>query len=291
MSRFRDRAWLLCLPAALVLVLVAGWPLVRTMLFAFTDATLSDLAHFEWVGLLNFQDLWLDPDWWRSVSNTFLFVALSVTIETALGLAFALLLHTRLQGRGFLRAAVLAPWAIPTVVSAKMWAWMFNDQFGVINKMLLAIGAIHQPIAWLAEDRLTLLAVVLVDVWKTTPFMTILLLAGLQTIPTSLYEAAALDGASAFRRFRSITLPLLRPALGVAILFRLLDALRIFDLPYVLSSNSRSVAVMSVYARQQLVDFQDVGYGSAASILIFTLIGTVALLFVATGVRPWKARP
>jgi len=287
----KDRAWLYCLPAVLVLALVAGWPLARTAVNAFTDATLSDLGRSRWVGLLNFQDLWRDPDWWRSVANTVVFVGLSVTAETLVGLGLALLLDARVRGRGILRAAVLAPWAIPTVVSAKLWAWMFNDQFGVVNAVLQRLGLADRPIAWLAEDRLTLLVVVLVDVWKTTPFVTLLLLAGLQTIPKTLHEAAALDGVPPLRRFWSITLPLLRPALFVAVLFRTLDAFRIFDLPYVLSSNSRSVAVMSVYARQQLVDFQDVGYGSAASILIFAVIGTLALLFVATGARQWRDQP
>lgn len=275
--------WLFCAPAIIVIAMVAGWPLARTSYLAFTDASLSNLGSYEWVGLTNFKFLIEDPDWWQSVWNTFVFVFWSVSIETILGLFIALVLNSAFRGRGALRAAVLIPWAIPTVVSAKMWAWMFNDQYGVINEILVSLGLVSGRIAWLAEDSLALFTVVAVDVWKTTPFMALLILAGLQTIPKNIYEAARIDGIPPVKQFLTITLPLLMPSLLVAVIFRTLDALRIFDLPYVLTSNSKSVAVMSVYARQQLVDFQDFGYGSAVSFLIFVLIGTITLLIIATG--------
>ncbi|HEU4952294.1 MAG TPA: sugar ABC transporter permease [Holophagaceae bacterium] len=285
------RPWRFLAPALAVLALVAGWPVLRTVFYAFTNASLLDPGAHRWVGLANFQDLLRDADWWRSVWNTVRFAAVSVTAETALGLGLALLLHAKFPGRGLARACALVPWAVPTVVSAKMWAWMLNDQFGAVNAALMHLGLVRHPIAWLAEDATALWAVAAVDVWKTTPFMALLLLAGLQTIPEHLHEAARLDGASAWRRFRDITLPLLRPALLVAVLFRALDALRIFDLPFVLTSNSRSTAVMSVFARQQLMDFQDVGYGSAASFLIFVVVGSAALLLIAAGRRRWEAGP
>jgi trehalose/maltose transport system permease protein len=160
-----------------------------------------------------------------------------------------------------------------------MWNWMLHDQFGVINDLLMRLGAISTPIAWTANADTALWAVVMVDVWKTTPFMALLILAALQMLPGDIYEAARVDGVHPVRVFFRITLPLIRPALLVAVIFRALDALRVFDLIYVLTANSRDTMSMSVYARQQLVDFQEVGLGSAASTLIFLII---ALLIVIT---------
>jgi trehalose/maltose transport system permease protein len=153
------------------------------------------------------------------------------------------------------RAIVLIPWAIPTVVSARMWNWMLHDQFGVVNDLLLRLGVISAPIAWTANTDTALWAVVMVDVWKATPFMALLILAGLQMLPGDIYEAARVDGIHPVRVFFRVTLPLIRPALLVAVVFRALDALRVFDLVYVLTANTAETQSMSVYARQQLVDF------------------------------------
>ena len=281
LSRERAKfAWLMCIPALGLLAAVAGYPLLRTLYYSFTDAKLATLDAPKWIGLENFVYLFQDADWWRSVFNTLLFSAFSIPLEFIIGMWFALLLHSQFRGRGVVRAAVLVPWAIPTVVSAQMWSWMFHDQYGVINEVFNMLGLLHSRPAWLAEPSLTLLAVVAVDVWKSTPFVTLLLLAGLQTIPMSLYEAARLDGVSRFNRFRYLTLPMLRPAIAVTLIFRLLDTLRIFDLPYVLTSHSKRVASMSIFARQQMMDFQDVGYGSAASFLIFCVIGVIAYVYL-----------
>jgi trehalose/maltose transport system permease protein len=279
------QSWLFCLPALTLLFALTLLPLWRTFHDSLTDAHLGAAKAANWVGLKNYIYLLQDPDWWHSVKNTFIFTVISVFFETLIGLGIALLLHSNIRGRGLLRTAVLIPWAIPAVVSARIWAWMFNDMYGVINEILIRLGIISHPIAWLADDRWAMATLVLVDVWKTTPFMALLLLAGLQSIPTSLHEASQVDGASAWKEFRSVTLPLLRPALGVAILFRLLDALRIFDLPFVLTSNSKSTSVISIYARQQMVDFQDVGYGSAAAFLIFCMTAVVAVLYLASAKR------
>lgn len=276
-------AWLFVLPMILVLAAVAAWPLGRTVWFSLTDAKLDDLAGAQYVGLANFSYLLTDPDWWAAVRNTLVFTFFSVSIETILGLGIALALNAHFAARGTLRAAVLIPWAIPTVVSAQMWSWMFNDVFGIINKLLMGAGLIEKGIAWTASPDTALMAVVIVDVWKTTPFMALLILAGLQMLPGEIYEAARVDGISPLTVFRKVTLPLLKPALLVAVIFRVLDALRIFDLIYVMTGNNKSTMSMSVYARQQLVDFQDVGFGSTASTLLFLLIAafTVAYLTVA----------
>jgi trehalose/maltose transport system permease protein len=280
-------AWAFIAPALIVLALVAGWPLARTIWFSFTDADLNNLNDYSFIGfenyLANYDGEWLglltDPDWWRSVWNTLWFTLVSVSIETVLGITVALILNAHFPGRGIMRAIILIPWAIPTVVSAKMWNWMLHDQFGVINDMLLRLGAIGEPITWTASPDTALWTVVMVDVWKTTPFMALLILAALQMLPQDIYEAARVDGVHPVRVLFRVTLPLIKPALLVAVIFRALDALRVFDLVYVLTANSRDTMSMSVFARQQLVDFQEVGLGSAASTLIFLII---ALLVAAT---------
>lgn len=277
------QAWFFLAPLLATLLAVAAWPLLRTILFSFTDANLSDLTIWKFVGLANYLYLFEDPLWWRAVGNTLLFTVLSVGLETILGLIIALTLDAHLPGRGLLRAAILIPWAIPTVVSAKMWAWMLHDLYGVINAVLLSIGLIDRPYAWLADPSLAMAAVVMVDVWKSTPFMALLILAALQALPQGIYEATRVDGIHPLKVFFHITLPLIRPALLVAVIFRGLDALRVFDVIYVLTGNNENTATMSVYARQQLVDFQDVGFGSAAATSLFLIVAIVTAIVVTLG--------
>jgi trehalose/maltose transport system permease protein len=288
----RLEPWLFCAPALLAIALVALAPLLQTFYFSFTDARLGFSDSARWTGLANYHFLLKDPEWWRAVLNTVVFCLIAVSLELVFGLMLALLLNLPFRGRAAVRAAVLIPWAIPAVVSARMWAWMFNDLYGVVNHVLLKLGVIDHPWAWLADPALSLFVVVVVDVWKTTPFAALLLLAGLQSIPNSLIEAARVDGISAWKRFTAITLPLLKPAIAVTVIFRSLDTLRIFDLPFVLTSNSKETLVMSVYARQQLIDFQDVGYGSAAAVLIFFVIALIALLYIGINRRSvWGESP
>ncbi|PMS14901.1 ABC transporter permease [Trinickia dabaoshanensis] len=271
----RRQAWLMMLPALAALTAVAGWPLARTAWFSLTDAQLSDLAHWHFVGLANYigpAGVLRDPDWWHACATTVMFALMSVSLETLAGLAVALLLDTPSRIRTVLRAAVLVPWAIPTVVSAKIWSWMLNDQFGIVNAMLQSAGFIHAPLAFTADARLVFPTIVLVDVWKTTPFMALLMLAALQTVPRDCYEAARIDGVPRARVFARVTLPLIWPGVLVAMVFRSLDALRVFDLIYVMTSNSRATKSMSVYVREQLIDFQQVGFGSAAAVLLFLAI-------------------
>lgn len=269
-------------PMLAVLALVALWPLLQTIWYGFTNAALGGgTARF--VGISNFASLLGDPQWWHSVANTLIFVAFSVSIEAALGTVIALALNRRFPGSGLVRAAVIVPWAVPTVVSAKLWAWMLNDVFGIVNAVLVDLGLLARPVAWIASPHTALLSVVLVDVWKTTPFVALLLLAGLQMIPTAVYEAARIDGAGPVQVFFSITLPLLRPAFLVALIFRTLDALRVFDIIYVMAGDNPASMSMSVFARQQLVEFQDVGYGSAAASLLFLIVAIVTVIYVRAG--------
>lgn len=277
------QAWLFLTPVLAALLLVAAWPLARTILFSLTDANLSDLTNWKFVGLANYLYLFEDPLWWRAVGNTLLFTLLSVGLETLFGLIIALVIDAHLPGRGLMRAAILIPWAIPTVVSAKMWAWMLHDLYGVVNALLLSSGLIDRPYAWLADPSLAMASVVMVDVWKSTPFMALLIMAALQALPQSMYEAARVDGVSPVKVFFHITLPLIRPALLVAVIFRGLDALRVFDVIYVLTGNNENTATMSVYARQQLIDFQDVGFGSAAATALFLIVALLTAIVVTWG--------
>ena len=276
-------AWLFLAPMIVALLLVAAWPLIRTILFSFTDANLSDLSNWEFIGLANYIYLFEDPLWWKAVRNTLFFTVISVALETAIGMVIALTLNAHMPGRGLLRAAVLIPWAIPTVVSAKMWSWMLNDQYGVMNAMLLSVGLIDRPLAWLANPTLSMVSIIAVDVWKATPFMALLILAALQTLPGEVYEAARVDGVHPVKVFFRVTLPLIRPALLVAVIFRGLDALRVFDVIYVLMGNNENTASMSVYARQQLVENADVGYGSTAATCLFLVVALVTVLVVMVG--------
>ena len=285
-------AWLFLAPMVLLMLVVAVWPLARSIWFSFTDININDISAFQFVGLENYMGdygLFFNPneeggfwagDWGISIRNTFSFALVSVILETLTGLGVALLLNQEFKGRGLVRTAVLVPWAIPTIVSAKMWGWMLNDQFGVINNYLMALGLISQKIAWTAEPAYALWTVVLVDVWKTTPFMALLILAALQTVPKDCYEAARVDGVHPLRVFWKITLPLIRQPLLVAVVFRLLDSLRVFDLIYVLTSNGSTTISMSGFVRREMVEYGNMGYGSAASTSLFLIILLTAIIFL-----------
>ncbi|ATG74209.1 ABC transporter permease [Zobellella denitrificans] len=284
-------AWVLVAPAMILLAAVAGWPLLRTLFYSLTDAALDAPHEYHFVGLANYLELTdsgaygvlADPLWWQAVGNTLWFTGVSVSLELVLGMLLALLMNQTFRGQGLVRTAILVPWAIPTIVTAKMWGWMFHDQFGVVNDLLLRVGLIDQPLAWIASPSLSMWAVVLADVWKTTPFMALMLLAALQLIPKDLYEAARVDGANAWQRFWRITLPLIMPALIVALIFRVMDALRVFDLIYVLTSNSEATISISGYARDQMVSYQEMGFGSAASVLVFMMVAGIAACFLYVG--------
>ncbi|MEC9435203.1 MAG: sugar ABC transporter permease [Pseudomonadota bacterium] len=280
-------------PMLAVLAFVAGWPLARTVWFSLTDASLGDLAGAQWVGLNNYLEwfdygdgdgeyfgLLADPGWWNAVVNTLRFALVTVSVETVLGMIVALVLNAEFPGRGWVRAAVLIPWAIPTIVSAKMWAWMLNDQFGMINDLGMRLGLLSAPVAWIASGDTALIAVMIVDIWKTTPFMALLILAGLQMIPRDIYEAARIDGVHPVRVFWKVTLPLVAPALIVATIFRGLDALRVFDIVYVLTPNNAQTSTMSVFAQQNLFQFDKFAYGSAASTLLFLVIAFITIGYI-----------
>jgi trehalose/maltose transport system permease protein len=203
-----------------------------------------------------------------------------VALETFFGICVALIIHSNFKGRGVIRTAMLVPWAIPTVVSSRMWQWMLHDNYGVINDLLVnRLHILDNKVAFLSNANTSLPSIIAVDVWKTTPFMALLILAGLQIIPGDVYEASRVDGASKWQQFWQITLPLLRPALLVALIFRTLDAFRVFDIVYVMKGYAAEVMTVAVWAQQDLVARGRLGRGSAASVMIFLCIGLMVILY------------
>ena len=272
-SKLRRRqtrlAWLLLVPALAVVAFVAIYPLGKTVYQSFTDQQfLAGITPTKWVG-------------W---DNYFKFTVITVLFEFALGLTIALVVNSKFRGRGLMRAIMLVPWAIPTVVAAQMWKWMLDDTYGVVNDAGVKAHVISHPHAWIADPATTLAAVSAVDIWKTAPFVALLLLAGLQVIPNDLYEAAAVDGANVLQQFWRITLPLLRPAILVALIFRTLDALRAYDVFAVLIGNRTDILSMAVYDQSTIVGDGNVGYGAAISVAIFLIIALFVVLYV-TAVR------
>ena len=282
-ARRRARiAWIFLSPALVVTAFVALYPLVRTLYLSLTNTRLGSEEPARFVGLSNYVELAHDGFFLDALLLTVFFAVLTVLLELGLGLGIALLLDARFRGRSAMRAAMLVPWAIPTAVSTQMWKWMYNDVYGVFNDVLVnRLGLLSEPVAFIADPRTSLPAAVLVDVWKTTPFVALLLLAGLQLIPRELYESARVDGATRLQAFTKITLPLLRPALLVALVFRTLDALRVFDVFYVMFGSRPDMQTLATYAHEILVSISDVGYGSAVSTAIFLVIAVFIAIYVA----------
>jgi trehalose/maltose transport system permease protein len=272
--------WILLLPSLAVVAFVALYPLGKTVYQSFTNQEfLAGLEPTKWVGLENYRELWHDAFFRDAVWLTVKFTLITVSFEFVLGLIIALVVNSSFKGRGVMRAVMLVPWAIPTVVAAKMWQWMLDDVFGVINDLLLKLHIISHPHAWISDPATSLASVCAVDIWKTTPFVALLLLAGLQVIPRDLYEAASVDGASQLQQFWRITLPLLRPAILVTLIFRTLDALRVFDVFNVFFGNRQDTQTMATYAQSTIVGDGHVGYGAAISVAIFLIISLFVVIY------------
>jgi multiple sugar transport system permease protein len=262
-------------PAVITMAVVAAFPVIFAIilsLYAFRGRQRTGFA-----GLGNYIEAFTDPRFWDSVIATFVFTVASVTFEFLIGMGFALIMNRAFFGRGVTRAAILVPWVIPTVISAQMWFNMFNITPGFVNSVLPGVPA---DFNWLGSENWAMFSIVFADVWKTAPFVALLLLAGLQTIPGDLYEAATVDGATAWQQFRRVTLPLLKPAILVALLFRTVDALRIYDLPAVMTGGAFGTETLSVLVQQFVVQTPDPGLGSAFSTLTFIVVLGVGIIFV-----------
>ena len=280
-SEERRLARLLLSPALAVIALVAAYPIGYAIWLSLTEYSVRVPGKWRFVGFDNYTEAFQSSEFWESVKNTFIFTGLSVSLELAIGLGMALAMHSAFKGRGVLRTVVLVPWAVLTVVSAITWRTLFEPDLGLAPVILDKLG-IAGNVVWLGQEGYAMSVMVLADVWKTAPFMALLLLAGLQVIPDDVYDAAKVDGASTWQRFRSITIPLLMPAILVALIFRTLDALRIFDLPYVLTGGSNGTTTLSLIAHQELTTNRLIGYGSALAVLTFVIVMAVSFLYIRT---------
>lgn len=279
------RRYGLLAPAVLYAAALALLPVLFTLWLSFRrQLPIFGISRF--VGLENYAFLLTEPRFWNAAANTAYFVGVSVSLELALGLAFALLLNQNFRGRSVARALVLVPWVVPSVVAARFWEWIFNADFGVLNYLL---GA---RINWLGDPVWALHAAILADVWKTTPFAVLLLLAGLQVIPAELYRAARIDGANTWQLFRHITLPLLKPVILLVLLFRTMDAARVFDLIFVLTGGgpANETETLVVYAYKLLYRTLQFGYGSALAVATFLFIFALSLVSLYHLRRAWQAQ-
>lgn len=273
-SREQRTAWIFLLPALLLLLFIFGYPIFRAFWLSLFTQNLGTKLQPVFSGIDNYLRMVGDGRFWQSFSITAVFTVISVLLELLLGLGIALVLNQRFFGRGIVRTIAIIPWALPTALIGLAWAWIFNDQFGVVNDILLRLGLIKTGINWLGEPLLATIAVIFADVWKTTPFISILLLAGLQSISPDLYEAHAIDGATPWQSFRQITLPLLMPQILIAMLFRFAQAFGVFDLITVMTGGGPGGAteVVSLYIYSTIMRYLDFGYGAALVVVTFLLL-------------------
>ncbi len=282
-QRERITGWLLLFPALLPLILVFIYPIGRAFWLSLFTQNLGTKLQPVFVGIDNYMRLVGDGRFWQTFGTTTVFTVISVCLELLLGLGIALVLDRSFRGRNIIRTIAILPWALPTALIGLAWTWIFNDRFGVVNDILLRLGLIKTGINWLGEPTLAMASVIFADVWKTTPFASILLLAGLQSIPADLYEAHAIDGATPWQSFRQITLPLLMPQIAIALLFRFAQAFGIFDLISVMTGGGPGGAteVVSLYIYATTMRYLDFGYGAALVVVTFLL------LIAAVAIAAW----
>jgi multiple sugar transport system permease protein len=279
-QRERRTGWMLTIPALLVLLLVYAYPIISAFVMSLFTENLSTNLEPVFTGFSNFSRMAQDGRFWQSLWNTAIFTTFSLVAELALGIIIALALDQAFRGRGWVRTIAILPWALPTALIALAWRWIFNGEFGVWNDILLRLQIISDPVNWLGDPNWAMVGVIAADVWKTTSFVAILLLAGLQSIPQDLYEAHAIDGASPWQSFRQITLPLIAPQILIAMLFRFAQAFGIFDLIQVMTGGGPGGAteMVSLYIYATVMRYLDFGYGAALVVVTFlVLIAVVAL--------------
>jgi len=266
-------------PSMVLIALVAAYPIIYAIWLSLHEYSVRVAGLSRWAepfGLGNYQAALQNADFWNAMVTTLIFTVASVFLELLIGLAMAMAMHAAFKGQGLLRTVVLVPWAVLTVVTAIMWRTIFESPQGFVNQI---IGG---DTVWLGSEPQALIVIIIADVWKTAPFMALLILAGLQVIPSDIYEAAKVDGATAWQRFRKITLPLLTPAILVALIFRTLDALRIFDLPYVLTKGANGTTTLSLIAQETFATNRIYGLGAAYSILTFITVMIVSFTYIWT---------
>jgi len=284
----RKLAWMLCAPAVVVMLAVTAYPIVYAFVLSLQKLDLRFPEQNEFIGLSNYGTVLSSELWWLDVFNTLLIMVISVSIELVLGMIIALIMHRAIFGRGVVRTVVLIPYGIITVVAAFAWQFAFASESGFVDNLPF----IADEKNWFGGHISSLAVIIMAEIWKTTPFMALLLLAGLVTIPNELYEAARVDGASAWQRFRKITLPLMKPAILVAVLFRTLEASRVFDSIFIMTRGAQNTESVSILGFNQLINRLNLGLGSAISVLIFIGVVLIAFLFIkGFGVKVEEGRP
>lgn len=284
----RKLAWLLCAPAVIVMLAVTAYPILYAFVLSLQKLDLRFPEQTEFIGFANYGTVLSAELWWLDVWNTFVIMVISVAIELVLGMLIALVMHRAIFGRGAVRTVVLIPYGIITVVAAFAWQFAFASESGFVDNLPL----IADEKNWFGGHISSLAVIIMAEIWKTTPFMALLLLAGLVTIPDELYEAARVDGASAWQRFVKITLPLMKPAILVAVLFRTLEASRVFDSIFIMTRGAQNTESVSILGFNQLINRLNLGLGSAVSVLIFVGVVLIAFLFIkGFGVKVEEGRP
>jgi len=272
----RKLGWMLCAPAVIAMLLVTAYPIIYAVVLSLQDVDLRFPDEGGFVGLSNYVDVLTSSLWWQGVRNTLIITVISVAIEFVLGMGIALLMYRAIFGRGLVRTSVLIPYGIVTVVAAFAWQFAFQPDTGFVNQLPFVADDKN----WFGETGSAFAVIIMAEVWKTTPFIALLLLAGLTTIDRGLYEAAKIDGANAWQRFVRITLPLMKPAILVALLFRTLDAFRVFDTIFIMTRGSVDTESVSILGYNQLISRLNLGLGSAVSVLIFVFVLIIAFVFV-----------
>ena len=280
----RDEAtgWLFVAPVVILLVAVFAYPLISTALTSLSSVKLQNPDAAKPVGLGNYLAFLTAPSFWASISRTVYFTAISVGIELVLGIGIAALIARRFLGWQLIRIAVIIPWAVPTIAMATMWRWIYNADYGALNGLLYQLGLIDTYVTWLGDPMGAMNWIIVADIWKSAPFVVLIALAAMTTIPSELYEAARIDGASRWQSFRNVTLPLLKPALLIILVVRTVEAFRVFDIIYVITGGgpANGTQVVSYLAYQETFRFFNMGRGAAISFLISIAILVAALVYV-----------
>lgn len=269
-------------PTLLIITAILVYPILQSIILSFGDSSIDGSAPYQFVGLKHYIALSQTERFWNSLTVTLIFTALSIPLELVLGIGLAILLNEHFRFKGLARLAVLFPWALPTALNTLMWRWMYNTDYGIFNAVALQSGLAARPINWLGDEVLAMGAMVTVAVWKTSSFMALIILAGLQSIPRDLYEAGRMDGMSRWQEFREITLPLLKGPILVALIVRSMDALRTFELPFNLTDGGPVTATesLSLYAYKVIFDFIEFNYGAAVVVVQFLVIFAMSLIYI-----------
>ncbi len=280
-ERLARQGWIFSAPAFFIIAGITIFPILFSIFMSLNNISLTYSGFkFQWTGMSNYSLVWSNSLFQYALGFTIIYTLITVTVELILGMGVALVLHKLAYGRGFLLAILLLPWALITAISAEMWSFIYNGVYGVLNAVVMGLGLVNHLVIWLGTPVLAIASTMVADIWKTTPFVAIILFAGLQMISSEIFEAASIDGAGAWQTFWRITLPLLKPTLLVALLFRTLQAFGVFDLPFVLTGGGPGHATESLAILSYQVLFEDLSFGPGAAIATSTTLIVMAVAFV-----------